>query len=187
MVYNNDSFKIKTFIDSKSLVPRISLRVFDEAGYEGVKRKEIKAMKQAYRHIHDKYGKEYGYLSTPVNKDKSNIYALVVVQDNPYLPPEDVYKGAADELGICIGSKDYNWLCEHIGIVDIDRIEQYIFNRANIMEAVKRNERTHAYNDHWLTNINLKGRKRIFREGIDEVKKIICDIDEKVRMDLTYL
>lgn len=70
--------------DSKSLTPRIDIRIFSEEAYEKTKQKEVKAITQAYLHIHDKFGSEYCYLSVPVEADRSNIFALIIVSENPY-------------------------------------------------------------------------------------------------------
>lgn len=136
--------------DSKSLTPRIDIRIFSEEAYEKTKQKEVKAITQAYLHIHDKFGSEYCYLSVPVEADRSNIFALIIVSENPYAPLEELYEKAAQELKIPKPSPEYDWLRGHVGIVELDLLEVQLALRENIMDTVKQNLRSGRYSDNWF-------------------------------------
>ena len=167
--------------DSKSLTPNIGIRIFSEDAYERTKQMEVRAITQAYHHIHDKFGSEYSYLSVPVKDDRSNIFALVIVSDNPYAPLEELYEGAAHELKIPIPSPEYDWLQGHVGIVELDMLEVQLYLRKNIMDAVKQNMRSGRYSDNWF----LQGKGKYANVIPDNLQvslsKYIEKVDESLR------
>lgn len=156
--------------DSKSLTPTIDLRVFSSKAYRETLDKISKAMTQMYKHIHDKYGNEYEFLSVPVKVDRSNIYGIVVVGENPYLRNDDIYKSVAEKNNIDISSNDYLWLKTHVGIVGIDVLETQLLNRGGFLEAMKHNEKSNM-DDHWFMT---SGQVR--EKGDNQSKDIIAQI-----------
>lgn len=156
--------------DSKSLTPTIDLRVFSSDAYETTLDKISKAMTQMYKHIHDKYGNEYEFLSVPVEADKSNIYGIVVVGENPYLRNDDIYKNIAEKNNIDTSSRDYYWLKTHVGIVGIDVLETQLLNRSGFVEAMKHNEKSNMAN-HWFLTSGQVGEK-----GDNQSKEMISQI-----------
>ena len=166
--------------DSKSLTPRIDIRIFSEEAYEKTKQKEVKAIIQAYLHIHDKFGSEYSYLSVPVEADRLNIIALIIVSDNPYAPLEELYEKAAHELKIPIPSPEYDWLRGHVGIVELDLLEVQLFLRESIMDTVKQNMKSGRYSDSWF--MEGKGRQgEIFPANLRAaLSEYIKKIDERI-------
>lgn len=136
--------------DSKSCTPQVGIRVFSQEAYQRTKTKIVKSFIQAYKHIRYKFGNEYTYLSIPVLDDRSNIYAVVVLAENPFCPLDEIHEAAADELHISKETEEYDWLRGHVGIVDLDALEVQILQRNNLMGAITSNIRSGRYSDHWF-------------------------------------
>lgn len=166
--------------DSKSLTPKIDIRIFSQEAYEKTKQKVVKAITQVYLHIHDKFGSEYSYLSVPVNADRSNIFALVIVTDNPYAPLDELYEEAAHKLKISIPSLEYDWLRGHVGIVELDLLEVQLFLRENIMDTVKQNMKSGRYSDNWFMEGKEKPGDRFPADLIEALGKYIEKTDESL-------
>lgn len=137
--------------DSKSFSPKISIRTFSEEGVKNAIDRLSKSVVQVYNHIHGKFGIEYDYLNVKANSDRTNIFGIIVLSDNPYVHAEKIYSKAAKQLKIDTKSNDYKWMCGHIGIVDISFLEEQLFSRDNFQEALHRNEKSGNYNDHWFS------------------------------------
>lgn len=141
--------------DSKSCTPQIGIRTFDLDAYDRTLQKIVKSYIQAYRHIRCKFGNEYKYLSVPVKQDRSNIYAVVVLADDPFFPLDEIHVAAANHLNIPIPSEEYDWLRGHVGIADVDAIEIQILERNNFLDAITANSRSKNYSDYWLVEGNI--------------------------------
>lgn len=138
--------------DSKSFSPKINIRTFSQAGVENAVDRLAKCVFQVYSHIHGKFGVEYDYLNVKAKSDKTNIFGIVVISDNPYIHAEKIYYEAARQLNIDIKSDEYKWMCGHIGIVDINFLEEQLFSRDNFQEALHSNEKSGQFNDHWFAS-----------------------------------
>lgn len=137
--------------DSKSFVPQIGIRTFDPLAYKNTINRIVEIFIQAYKHIRYKFGVKYKYLSVPIKDDRSNIYAIVVLADNPFCPIDEIHLSAARELNIPIPSEEYDWLRGHVGIADVDAMEIQILQRKGFINAVTKNSCTKQYSDHWFT------------------------------------
>ena len=147
--------------DSKSFTPSIGIKVFSNDALEHIKRILADDICKTYKHIHDKYGVEYSFLSVPIKEDRSNIYAVVVIAEESYIIREEVYAVAAKELGITIPSPEYDWMRGHIGITEISVLEKQLFDRKGIMAAIKRNSETGQYSDFWFFDGKLRENDNI--------------------------
>lgn len=166
--------------DSKSCVPLIGIRIFSMEAYEKTKLKIAKAVVQAYKHIHDRFGKDYMYLSVPVTEDRSNIFAIVVLAENPFCPLGDIYGAAAEQLGIDKTTKEYDWLRGHVGVVGLDALEVQLFLRKNFMEVITENIRTGRFDDHWMLQGELSRADSDTNYIDDNVSGLIHQIAEKM-------
>lgn len=163
--------------DSKSFTPCISLRVFDEISYKNTIDRIAESVVQAYKHTYKKYGKEYDYLEVKVNENRSNIYGVVVLAENPFVPLQKVYHRAAEFLKIDVNSSEYTWMLGHVGWVGLDQLEEQMFQSNDFLSALKYNEENKAYNDHWMVRINNK-------KNDDHIPSIVKDA---VRDQLSYV
>lgn len=142
--------------ESKSFVPKVALRIFSEEAYTAEVVRLGKAVKQMYEHVHNKFGVEYNPFDVDVKEDKSNIWGLIVISENPYIHLSDVYTEAKNQLNEDINDEDFEWLQGHVGIISLSSLEHQIFSSDDILSVVQRNAQTKSYNDHWFTNVKTK-------------------------------
>ncbi len=169
--------------ESKSFSPQINIRIFSEESVENSIKRLSEAVVQVYKHIHDKIEKEYDYLEKKVDENKSNIFGLVVVENNPFIRLEEIYRQAAEELNIYSLIDDYNWLCGHIGIVDIDLLEVQLFRGKDIQQAIRKNLRTGRYSDSWFTQSEIDTSRKppnFVENNINRVKETMRKGREKM-------
>ena len=141
--------------DSKSFAPKVALRVFSEEALSAECIRLGKAVKQMYEQIHNKFGVEYKPFDVPVNEDRSNIWGIVVVSENPCIHLDDIYAEAVRQLKVDFSAEEYEWLQSHVGIVALSSIEYQVFSSNDILSVVKQNASTKRYNDHWFTNVKF--------------------------------
>ncbi len=142
--------------DSKSLSPAVSMRIFDEKGYESTKIRMVKALKQVYLHIHDRFGKDYSYLHAPLTEERENIFGFVVVLEDPYFSLKELYKAVAEELRINEYSDEYDWLTKHVGVVGMDLLEKQfaMATKQGFINCVQQHIKSGSVNDYWFTHID---------------------------------
>lgn len=162
--------------DSKSCAPQIGIRTFDPEAYRRTKDKIVKGFVQAYKHIRYKYGKEYTFFTVPVKQDRSNIYAVVVLADNPFCPLDEIHEEAATQLGLQIPSDEYDWLRGHVGIADIDAIETQVLQKKNFLEAISENARTKQYSDYWFLQGKITNDEKKTEYMEDNVTALLMSV-----------
>lgn len=153
--------------DSKSFVPKVDLRIFSEAAYSAEIVRLGKAVKQMYEQIHNKFGVEYAPFDVSVNEDRSNIWGIVVVTENPFIPLDDIYSEAARQMKVQLTTEEFEWLQGHVGIVSLSSIEYQIFSSDSILRVIQQNATTKRYNDYWFTD--MKATEEY--SGLREFKK----------------
>lgn len=144
--------------DSKSYTPKSSLRIFSEEAYQVELKRLGKAVKQMYEQTHNKFGIEYDPFNISIKPDKSNIWGLVIVSENPFFHLGDVYIEASNQLGVDLSEEEYEWLQGHIGIVELSALEYQLFSSDNILSVIQRNAKTKSFNDHWFSSIKAKNK-----------------------------
>ncbi len=142
--------------DSKSFTPQINLRIFNESSFNNAVRRIVDGVEQVYNQIRYKFNEEYKYLCTSLEPDRSNIFGIVVLGDDPYIPLESIYGCAAERLGIDTLSPEYDWLRGHVGIVDIDLLEHQLLDCDNLHDALRKNMVTGRFGDHWFLSSRRK-------------------------------
>lgn len=155
-------------IDSKLFSPKVSLRIFDEEAYRKDAARMVKEIKQAYIHAHDKFNKEYH----PFSSEIRDVYALVVVYQEAYLDREDIYRQVANDLSIQVNTKDYNWLCHHVGYTDQSTIDRFMLTHTDVIpEIVNRdaslNQWLSGRNGGRLSNSLLNYQKKLYNGARD--------------------
>lgn len=136
--------------DSKSYVPKVALRTFSETAYSAELSRLGKAVKQMYEQIHNKFGVEYNPFDIIVDDDKSNIWGIVVVSENPFINLEDIYAETRKLLKPEITDKEFEWLKGHIGIASLSSIEHQVFSSGDILSVIQRNSKMKKFNDAWF-------------------------------------
>lgn len=139
--------------DSKSFSPKTNLRVFSEEAYSDEVARLGKSVKQMYEHIHNKFGIEYNPFEVTIDKDRSNIWGLVIVSENPFISLSDIYANAVKQLNIQLSTDEYEWLQGHVGIVSLSALEYQIFSCDNILAVVQQNALSKNYEDHWFSGM----------------------------------
>ena len=169
--------------DSKSFSPSIGIRIFSEEAVANARERIAKSVVQVYRHIHERFGRDYAYLSVKVQEDQSNIFGIVVLVENPYLDLEEIYEAAAIALKLSSPSPEYDWLRGHIGIVDIDTLEEQLFKRENLQEAIRKNLDTGRYSDNWFASGERKKGSCYPDFVLENCKKILGDVITCLNLD----
>lgn len=171
--------------DSKSFAPKVALRIFSEEAYSAELIRLGKAVKQMYEQIHNKFGVEYTPFDVPVNDNRSNIWGIVVVLENPFIPLDDIYADAARQLEMNLNAAEYEWLKGHVGIVALSAIEYQIFSSENILSVVKQNASTKCYNNYWFSNMKptgeFDGMKEFKEKQIDSITQLLLSLSCVVR------
>lgn len=171
--------------DSKSFAPKVALRIFSEEAYSAELIRLGKAVKQMYEQIHNKFGVEYTPFDVPVNENRSNIWGIVVVLENPFIPLDDIYAEAARLLKMNLNAAEYEWLKGHVGIVALSAIEYQIFSSEDILSVVKQNASTKCYNDYWFSNmkptVEFDGMKEFKEKQIDSITQLLLSLSCVVR------
>lgn len=171
--------------DSKSFAPKVALRIFSEEAYSAELIRLGKAVKQMYEQIHNKFGVEYTPFDVPVNENRSNIWGIVVVLENPFIPLDDIYAEAARLLKMNLNAAEYEWLKGHVGIVALSAIEYQIFSSEDILSVVKQNASTKCYNDYWFSDMKptgeFYGMKEFKEKQIDSITQLLLSLSCVVR------
>lgn len=171
--------------DSKSFAPKVALRIFSEEAYSAELIRLGKAVKQMYEQIHNKFGVEYTPFDVSVNENRSNIWGIVVVLENPFIPLDDIYAEAARQLKMNLNAAEYEWLKGHVGIVALSAIEYQIFSSEDILSVVKQNASTKCYNDYWFSNMKptgeFDGMKEFKEKQIDSITQLLLSLSCVVR------
>ena len=141
---------ITVFFDSKSFTPKSQIRVFSQEAIENDIRRIAKCCRQMYHHIHDEFQHNYDFFVAREEIPMGNRYGLVVLAEEPYFRLDVIFNVAAEMLGIEIGSYEYNWMRDHIGIVETYEIERMCFTRSSIVNRILDRKNGHSQNDVWL-------------------------------------
>lgn len=142
--------------DSKSFSPKIALRTFSDEACSSEIQRLGKAVKQMYEQIHNKYGIEYNPFDIAINEDKSNIWGLIIVSENPFIKQSDIYFEAAKQLKVPLSEDEYNWLQGHVGIVSLSSLEYQVFSCNDILSIVRQNSISQNFNDYWFAGMKAK-------------------------------
>lgn len=171
------------FFDSKSLVPKRSLRLLDEEAESEYRDRLAKYCAQLYKHLHDKFAIDYNFFENRKDITLENRFGLVVVVEQPFISLLDIYQQAADCLCINTDSEEYNWLCLHIGIVDLYSIERYCYTGSSLINCLKRRYQKQALYDTWLegsieNTLIINNDFSIFQNNaVDSAKELVIKYD----------
>jgi len=122
--------------DSKSFTPKIDLRIYDDAARESDIKRVAEGITQVYKQITREFGKQYDpFKYGEINMD--HVYGILVEQVASYILPDNYYELAAKTLDIEIISDEYEWLCHHVAVADMRKIEGFFFYSTSIIKEIE--------------------------------------------------
>ena len=123
--------------DSKSYVPKSKLRLISEEAFKSDISRIAKAVVQVYKHARQKIGNEYYYF----NKSKEfidfekNVFGVVIIQEDGYLPEEKIFIAAINELKL--NEAESQWLKTHIFVISLYELETILFTNQSITSYLR--------------------------------------------------
>ncbi len=173
-----------SFFDSKSFTPKTDIRKFSQKALDEDIKRIAEACAQMYKHIRNRFPNEYCYFEKAPKSKPDNIFGLVVLQENPYIRGNPIYKKTAEILKISEDSDEYLWLCAHVGISSIQQIERYCFTETNMIPQLQKVCEEKVPTHEWLTGETGKiTTYKRYRNYIGSMKEEIKHIADKLHMD----
>lgn len=170
------------FLDSKSFSPKRNIRLIDADSISGDIDRLAKGCVQMYKQLRHNFQIKYNCFEDPIDIPMDNRYGLVVVKELPHFMLEEIYTEVASRLKIDYGSTEYTWLCLHIGVVEIDDIENYCFVHSDLLESlIERNHRNSLY-DHFLMDnhtdqsVSYKPYSDYCDKLLESVRDAMCEV-----------
>lgn len=167
------------FFDSKSFTPKIAIRTFSQEALDRDVERLAESFAQIYRHIRQRFSKEYCCFASIPPTPLDNIFGLVVVQEDPYIRGNAIYQKAAEILGIPKESAEFVWLYTHVGLTAIHSIERFCFSGTEMCtelhETCNSGKMTHA----WLTGDT--NPKIVYKRQKDFMEKVKRDMFQILR------
>lgn len=136
------------FIESKSAVPPMLIRIFDQDALEKHIKQLAEGLLQLYKQLKNFIGGQFYYFNkekpTVINPD--NIWGIVSVLEDSFIKRELIYVRFAQLAGLTLDSQDYSWVITHIKIVSLHDIEKHAFVGSNILgQLISTSETVSAY------------------------------------------
>lgn len=127
------------FVEIKSSVPAMGLRIFDKTAYGKACKKHADSVKQLYKNMRTNYRKyeDYNPFKDKELVEDSNCWGIIVLLEDSYINRRDIYMSAAAMLNIPVESKDYEWLIRHIKVMSLYTIESYTLVGDNLIDVMK--------------------------------------------------
>lgn len=165
------------FFDSKSFTPKIAIRTFSQEALEQDVARLAESCAQVYKHIRLRFPKEYCHFEQSPEIPVQNIFGLVVLQENPYIIGDGIYRKAAEILKIDEESDEFIWMYTHVGMTSIYSIERFCFSGTEVCTSLHKiceeKKITHA----WLcdkTNAEISYKR--YTDFIDQVERDMVGI-----------
>lgn len=159
------------FMDSKSTVPNIGIRLFDPDSYENNIRIVAGNIVQLYKQIH-RFAL-YNPFGGTVSNNMDDYWGIVVVLEDAYIRRVRYFEKAKDDLGIQEESKEWQWLIEHIKVVSLYEVERVCLSGNSLIEACRDSYGDDPFNFTFAgyppngSSINNLGF-RIFKKSLDD-------------------
>lgn len=157
------------FIDSKSTVPSIGIRLFDTKAYK--KNIDIVAenIKKLYHQI--QRFKFYNPFSTEISQDKENYWGIVIVLEDSFIQRIHYYRKACELLCIKENSDEWQWIIKHIKVASLYDIECICFCGLSIFDAFQ-HELSNNLFDYPFSGFPPKGRTFVDKNFLEFRDKI---------------
>lgn len=165
------------FIDSKSTVPSIGIRLFDDKAYE--KNIEIVAenIKKLYHQI--QRFEFYNPFSTEISQDKENYWGVVIVLEDSYIQRIHYYRKACELLCIKENSDEWQWIIKHIKVVSLYNIECICLCGLSIFDAFQHELSNNPFN-YPFSGFPPKGRTFVDKNFLEFREKIHIETNKLV-------
>ena len=123
------------FIDSKSTVPNLGIRLFDSDSYENNIRIVAENIRKLYNQMHrfDRYNPFCGNVSS--NRDDH--WGIVIVLEDAYIRRVRYFEAAAKKLKIQEDSSDWTWMITHIKVISLYEIERLCLGGISIIDGCR--------------------------------------------------
>lgn len=156
-------------VDSKSMVPRLSLRNLTMEDKQHTAERLAEAVVQVYRHLTERLNKEYSPFTQNHDFLPENIFGAVIIFEESYIRREVVVKKAANLLGLKHESEEYRYLCSNIKILSLYSIERMVFEEQDIINKLIENRDSEK---NWFT-YNLLGHEETNQKVSKEIEYVI--------------
>lgn len=140
------------FFDSKMYTPRRDLRIFDQDTYDREIDRLARNCKQIYEHIRRRFPSQYNPFHAQLEINPDNVYGLVVLREDPRIQNAHIYMRTAALLEISHESSEYQWLCQHVGIISLADIEKHCFTHSDLPDHIYGSHSREHLTDFWLVD-----------------------------------
>ena len=131
------------FVDSKSTIPNIGIRLFDEKGFEDNIDIVADNIAKLYKQI--KLFEKYNPFKEEASFKKENHWGLVVVLEDAYINRKYYYEKAKQKLKLG-DEKEFEWIKNHLKVVSLYEVERVCLQEGSLIEAIKYGYKTDTYN-----------------------------------------
>lgn len=132
------------FIDSKSTVPALGIRLFNPDSYEDNIRIIAENIKKIYNQLHR--FNHYNPFSGEVSSDKNDYWGIVVVLEDAYIKRARYFEAARELLKIQSDSAEWFWMISHIRVMSLYEIERICLGGNSIIDACRETAKDDYFN-----------------------------------------
>lgn len=135
------------FIDSKSTVPSIGIRILKEGAFE----KHIDTVAKHIRKLYNQINRfrYYNPFNGEVSWDKSDCWGVIVVLEDSFISRDFYYEKAREMLKTEISDLEYEWMKTHIKVASLYDIEHISLSGQSVIdvciEAAKDNGASYSF------------------------------------------
>ncbi|MEQ6356040.1 hypothetical protein ABNX05_15535 [Lysinibacillus sp. M3] len=125
--------------------PRISIRNLETDIIDKTQSRLTTHLVSLYKHIKNKFSKEYSPFESNNEFYIENIFGFVVLLEDSYIRREIIHQEAAKILKINTDSDEYKWMCSNLRVVNLYDYEKIVFHDENIFDhltLIRDNEST---------------------------------------------
>lgn len=163
------------FLDSKSTVPSIGIRLFDSKAYE--KNIEITTdnVIKLYKQI--KNFSKFNPFAVAVSSAMTDYWGIVVVLEDSYIRRHKYYERVYNKLQLPKDSPEWQWIITHIKIVNLYEIERLCYCSCSIIDALKEQEKSGQIYDYPFSGTGGKDASFTNSNLLNFMTKVLCDVD----------
>lgn len=170
------------FFDSKSFTPKIAIRTFSQMALDQDVKRLAESCAQVYRHIRQRFPNEYCYFEHSPETPVQNIFGIVVLQENPYIRGDAIYRKAAEILKIDEDSDEFVWMYTHVGMTSIYSIERFCFSGTEVCTSLHKTCEEKKITHAWLSdNTNTEISYKRYTDFMEQVKQDMVRILEGLK------
>lgn len=173
MLYKDDKCVL---FDSKSSVPKLLIREFDDYSINETTHRCAYNIKQMYNRLNEfKY-----YNPFDIKFKRENIFGVVVLLEDNYIPRDKIYLEAINLTKINDNKIEKDFMQSNIKIIGLDEIESYTYRNKNFIDALVIN-RDKVDGANWtdITMLNYKVGKAN-NKGHILLKEFIIELRENM-------